>query len=84
MKKKRRIKQVKSISIQLTWIIAICGGLLVAAWHLYPNKHDQLDFINERLEKIKVEKEILTEKEKELEELATEKEWEEVDNDNNK
>ena len=31
-----------------------------------------------------MQREILTEKEKQLEQLATEKEWKEVDNDNNK
>ena len=84
MKKKRRIKQVKSIALQLTWIISICGGLLIAAWYLYPSKKDQLDFIEDKIEEVQKQQEILTEKELKLKELATEKEWEEVDNDNNK
>ena len=37
-----------------------------------------------RLDDIEMQREILTEKEKELERLATEKEWEEVDNDSSK
>ena len=84
MKKKRRIKQVKSIALQLTWIIAICSALLVAAWYLYPSKKDQLDFIEDKLEEVQKQKEILTDKELKLKELAVQKEWEEVDNDNNK
>ena len=84
MKKKRRVKQVKSLLIQFAWIFAIGGGLLVAAWHLYPTKKDQLDFIEDKLEEVQKQKEILTDKELKLKELATEKEWEEVDNDNNK
>ena len=50
----------------------------------YPNKKDQLDFIEDKLEDIQKQKEILTEKELKLKELAVQKEWEEVDNDNNK
>ena len=40
--------------------------------------------IEKRINDIKMQREILTEKEKQLEQLATEKEWKEVDNDNNK
>jgi len=51
---------------------------------LYPTKKDQLDFIEDKLEEVQKQKEILTDKELKLKELATEKEWKEVDNDNNK
>ena len=50
----------------------------------FPGKENQLDYIEKRLDDIEMQREILTEKEKELEKLATEKEWEEVDNDSNK
>jgi hypothetical protein len=44
-----------------------------------PKKQNQLEFIEKRIDDIQAQREILTEKEKELERLATEKEWEEVD-----
>ena len=57
---------------------------MIAAWYLYPTKKDQLDFIEDKLEEVQKQKEILTDKELKLKELAVQKEWEEVDNDNNK
>ena len=84
MKKKRRVKQVKSLLVQFAWILSIGGVLLVAAWYLYPTKKDKLDFIEDKLEEVQKQKEILTDKELKLKELAVQKEWEEVDNDNNK
>ena len=41
-------------------------------------------FIEDEIKKVQEHQKILTEKEKELEKLATEKDWEEVDKDTNK
>jgi len=69
---------------QLGWLIGLSAGLLMVAVITFPGKENQLDYIEKRLDDIEMQREILTEKEKELEKLATEKEWEEVDNDSNK
>ena len=69
---------------QLGWLIGLSAGLLMVSVLTFPGKENQLDYIEKRLDDIEMQREILTEKEKELERLATEKEWEEVDNDNNK
>ena len=69
---------------QLGWLIGLSAGLLMVAVITFPGKENQLDYIEKRLDDIEMQREILTEKEKELERLATEKEWEEVDNDSNK
>ena len=55
--------------------------LLIAFW---PTKKNQLEFIEEEMQKVQTKQKILTEKEKELEKLATEKDWEQVDKDSNK
>ena len=69
---------------QLGWLIGLSAGLLMVAVVTFPGKENQLDYIEKRLDDIEMQREILTEKERELERLATEKDWEEVDNDNNK
>ena len=69
---------------QLGWLIGLSEGLLMIAVLTFPGKENQLDYIEKRLDDIEMQREILTEKERELEKLATEKEWEEVDNDSNK
>ena len=69
---------------QLGWLIGLSAGLLMVAVLTFPGKENQLDYIEKRLDDIEMQREILTEKERELEKLATEKEWEEVDNDNSK
>ena len=69
---------------QLGWLIGLSAGLLMVAVLTFPGKENQLDYIEKRLDDIEMQREILTEKERELEKLATEKEWEEVDNDSNK
>ena len=69
---------------QLGWIVGLCAGIMMLAVLTFPGKENQLDYIEKRLDDIEMQREILTEKEKELERLATEKDWEEVDNDNNK
>ena len=78
-------KWINSIMIkQLGWIVGLCAGIMMVAVLTFPGKENQLDYIEKRLDDIEMQREILTEKEKELERLATEKEWEEVDNDNSK
>ena len=69
---------------QLGWLIGLSAGLLMVSVLTFPGKENQLDYIEKRLDDIEMQREILTEKEKELEKLATEKEWEEVDNDSSK
>jgi hypothetical protein len=51
----------------------------------FPGPEKKEDFLLEKLEEVKKQKEILTEKEVKLKELSTQKEWEEVDkkDDNN-
>ena len=70
--------------LQYSWILGIAGAIFLVVYFTYPNKKNALEFIEKRINDIKMQREILTEKEKQLEQLATEKEWKEVDNDNNK
>jgi hypothetical protein len=49
-----------------------------------PDKGKQNQFFEKEIEKIQKEKEALTTKEKQLKDLATEKEWDEVDEDQEK
>ena len=67
---------------QYLWIFSITIGLLTVALLLLPEKKNRLEFIEEEIKKVQEKKKILTGKEKELEKLATEKDWEEVDKDN--
>ena len=69
---------MKNILVQYLWIFSITAGLLVVTL-LLPEKKNRLEFIEEEIKKVQEYKKILTEKGKELEKLATEKEWEEVD-----
>ena len=75
---------MKNILVQYLWIFSITAAILVVALLTFPDKKDQLDFIEDKLEEVQKQKEILTDKELKLKELANQKEWEEVDNDNNK
>ena len=61
---------------------SILIAVLLVALLTFPSKKNQLEFIEEELKKVQEHQKILTEKEKELERLATEKDWEEVDKDN--
>ena len=76
--------KAEEILIQYVWIIVIGLLLIVAGVYLYPTDKNKLDYIEEKLEQVQKEKEVLTQKEQELKNLATEKEWEEVDKDTNK
>jgi len=53
-------------------------------YFMWPTQKNQLEFIEEEIKKVQEKKKILTEKEKQLEKLATEKDWEEVDKDKDK
>ena len=69
---------------QLGWILGLSAGIMLVSILTFPDKKNQLDYIEKRIDDIQMQREVLTEQEKELEKLATEKEWEEVDNDSNK
>ena len=84
MKKKRRNKRLGKMFIQYSWIFGIAGVLFLLLYFTYPDKKNALEYLEERIKDIQVQREVLTEKEKQLEKLATEQEWKEVDNDNNK
>ena len=75
---------MKNVLVQYLWIFSITAGLLTGAVLLVPEKKNRLEFIEEEIKKVQEHKKILTEKEKELEKLATEKEWAEVDKETNK
>ena len=75
---------MKNILVQYLWIFSITAAILLVALLTFPDKKDKLDFIEDKIEEVQKQKEILTDKELKLKELAVQKEWEEVDNDNNK
>ena len=75
---------MKKVLIEYFWIFSITAGILTVALLLFPEKKNRLEFIEEEIERVQNQQKILTEKEKELEKLATEKDWEEVDKDTNK
>ena len=75
---------MKDVLKQYLWIFSIAAGILIVSLLLFPNKKNQLEFIEEEIKKVQTHQKILTEKEKELEKLATEKDWEEVDKDTTK
>jgi len=64
------------------WLLTVAGAVFVVAWFTFPDKKNRLEFIDERMKAVQEHKKVLTEREKELEKLATEKEWEEVDKEN--
>ena len=66
------------------WIFSVTAALLTVALLILTEKKNRLEFIEDEIKKVQEHKKILTEKEKELEKLATEKEWAEVDKDTNK
>ena len=75
---------MKKILTQYLWIFLIVLILAVIYISLFPDKKNRLEFIEEEIKKVETKQKILTEKEKELEKLATEKDWEQVDKDSNK
>ena len=70
--------------IQFAWILGLGAFILTIAIITSPDRLNRLDYIEKRMNDIQEQRKVLTEKEKKLEKLATEKDWEEVDNDNNK
>tara|TARA_E500000318_G_C3468567_1_gene175555 strand:+ start:109 stop:336 length:228 start_codon:yes stop_codon:yes gene_type:complete len=75
---------MKNILAQYLWIFSITLGLLTVALLLLPEKKDQLEYLQNEIEKVQEQQKVLTEKEKQLKELSTQKEWEEVDKETNK
>ena len=69
---------------QYAWILSVLTAIILAAVLLFPNEKNRLEFIEEEIEKVQTQQKILTDKEKELEKLATEKDWEEVDKETDK
>jgi len=70
--------------IQFAWLFGLLTFIATIAIITAPDKLNRLEFIEEKIKDIQEQRTVLTEKEKQLEKLATEKDWEEVDNDNNK
>ena len=75
---------MKKVLIEYLWIFSITAAILLVALLLFPEKKNRLEYIEERMNSLERQKSVLTEKEKELEKLATEKEWEEIDKETNK
>ena len=67
---------------QYAWILSVLTAIILAAVLLFPNEKNRLEFIEEEIERVQTQQKILTDKEKELERLATEKDWAEVDDEN--
>ena len=63
---------------------SILLAILLVALLTFPSKKNRLEFIEEEIRKVQEGQKILTQTEKELEKLATEKDWEEVDKNTNK
>ena len=64
------------------WLVTVAGAVFVIAWFTFPDKKNRLEFIEDRMNDVQLQRKVLTEKEKQLEKLATEKDWEEVDKEN--
>ena len=64
---------------QYAWIVSILAAIILVSLLLFPSEKNRLEYIEERIDSLEREQSVLTEKEKELEKLATEKEWAEVD-----
>lgn len=75
---------MKNILTQYFWIFLVAIAILVLSLILFPEKKNRLEFIEEEIKKVQEKKKVLTGKEKELEKLATEKDWEQVDKDTTK
>ena len=70
---------MKKILTQYFWIFLVAVSILYLAIVFFPEKKNRLEFIEDEIKKVQEKKKVLTNKEKELEKLATEKDWEEVD-----
>ena len=70
--------------ISIAWLVGLLTFITTIAIITAPDKINRLEFIEKKMEDIQKQRTVLTEKEKQLEKLATEKDWAEVDNDNSK
>ena len=75
---------MRNFVLKYFYILILGFILIMVGAVLYPTKQNQLEFIEQRIDDIQNQREVLTEKERELERIATEKEWEEVDKETNK
>ena len=75
---------MKKILTQYFWIFLVAVSILYLAIVFFPEKKNRLEFIEDEIKKVQENKKVLTNKEKELEKLATEKDWEQVDKDTTK
>ncbi len=75
---------MKKILKQYLWIFVTVLILTVISISLLPDKKNRLEFIEERIKDVEKRKKILTQTEKELQKLATERDWEQVDKDTTK
>jgi hypothetical protein len=75
---------MKKILTQYLWIFVTVLILTVISISLFPDKKNRLEFIEERIKAVEERKKILTQTERELEKLATERDWEQVDKDTTK
>ena len=69
---------------QYAWIISVLAAIILVSLLLFPTEKNRLEYIEEEIKKVEAKQKILTEKEKELEKLATEKDWAEVDKETDK
>jgi preprotein translocase subunit SecG len=75
---------MKKILTQYLWIFVTVLILTIISISLFPDKKNRLEFIEERIKAVEERKKILTQTERELEKLATERDWEQVDKDTTK
>ena len=69
---------------EIGWVLGLSAAIMMIAVLTFPTEKNRLEYIEERMDNYEREKSLLTEKEKELEKLAIEKEWDEVDKETNK
>ena len=75
---------MKKVLIEYFWIFLIGLIILTVMVLTLPEKKDKFEYIEQEITKIKEQRKILTQKEKELEQLSIEKDWKEVDKDTTK
>ena len=64
------------------WVTAVSLAILLVSFLLFPTTEKKNRFYEKEIEKINQQRDLLTAKEKELEQLSTEKEWNEIDQEN--
>ena len=75
---------MKKILTQYLWIFVTVLILTCISISLFPDKKNRLEFIEEKIKEVEEKKRVLTQTERELEKLATERDWEQVDKDTTK